>query len=59
MLWLALLCDPPRTTPDPGADAVAPATAPAGASQQLAIGWWALQFTPRVALREEAVLLEV
>ena len=59
MLWLALLCDPPRTTPDPGADAVAPASAPAGATQQLAIGWWALQFTPRVALREEAVLLEV
>ncbi|WKB55829.1 DNA polymerase Y family protein [Eleftheria terrae] len=28
------------------------------ASQQRAIGWWALQFTPRVALLDEAVLLE-
>ena len=55
MLWLALLCDPPRTTPDAGAHP----SVPAGPPQQLVIGWWALQFTPRVALREEAVLLEV
>lgn len=30
-----------------------------GGSQQRAIGWWALQFTPRVALCEDAVLLEL
>ena len=54
MLWLALLCEPPcTTTPDPGGGSAS------GASQQQAIGWWALQFTPRVAMREEAVLLEV
>lgn len=34
-------------------------TAPAPPDQQHAVGWWALQFTPRVALFEEAVVLEV
>ncbi len=29
------------------------------AAQRAALGWWALQFTPRVALLDEAVLLEV
>jgi protein ImuB len=37
--------------------ALAPATTDAHAAT--ALGWWALQFTPRVALVEEAVLLEV
>ncbi len=55
MLWLALLCDPPCPTPD----TERPGSPEPNASQQLAIGWWALQFTPRVAIREEAVLLEV
>jgi protein ImuB len=41
--WLALL-----TPQASGADA-----------QQRALGWWALQFTPRVALLEEAVVAEV
>ena len=31
----------------------------AGLSQRLALGWWALQFTPRVALCADAVLLEL
>ncbi|HEY1101873.1 MAG TPA: DNA polymerase Y family protein [Burkholderiaceae bacterium] len=46
MHWLALL---PTTTPD-AADT---------ASAQRALGWQALRFTPRVALQDEAVLLEV
>ena len=29
------------------------------AALHAALGWWALQFTPRVALQDEAVLLEV
>jgi protein ImuB len=48
-VWLALL--PPSTSPsvvDPG-----------GHAQQQALGWWALQFTPRVALLEEAVVAEL
>lgn len=44
MLWLAWLL--PCTDPAPG---VPPA----------AQGWWALRFTPRVALLDEALLLEV
>lgn len=48
-VWLALL--PLATSPstaDPGARA-----------QQQALGWWALQFTPRVALLEDAVVAEL
>ena len=43
---------------DPDAPWTSP-TAPAPPDQQHAIGWWALQFTPRVALVDEAVILEV
>lgn len=42
--WIALL---PAPSPEPGELAALP------------LGWWALQFTPRVALLEEAVVLEV
>lgn len=47
--WLALI-------PKPSSPVTAEAR---GGSQQQAIGWWALQFTPRVALCEDAVLLEL
>lgn len=51
MQWLALLlCPPPSAAPDP------PALA---ARQQQALAWLALQFSPRVARLEEAVVLEV
>ena len=54
MLWAALL---PRETP-PSASDSAPEAAPAPASlAELAL--WALQFTPRVARRDEAVLMEL
>lgn len=53
--WLALL--PTRSTlPGAAAECVADG---AMVSQQRALGWWALQFTPRVALLEEAVVAEV
>lgn len=40
--------------------ALLPATHPeVGGLDALHLGWWALQFTPRVALLEEAVVLEV
>ncbi len=42
--WIALL---PAPSPEPGE------------LDALRLGWWALQFTPRVALLEEAVVLEV
>jgi protein ImuB len=57
--WLALL--PARST-SPGAIAegsVEGAAEEAAVSQQHALGWWALQFTPRVALLEEGVVAEV
>ena len=43
MYWIALL---------PGSEAQA--CAPSPVQQQAALGWWALQFTPRVALHDEA-----
>lgn len=48
MFWIAL-------QPRPEADTEAPLPDDARA----ALGWWALQFTPRVALQAQAVLLEV
>ncbi|MCW7537000.1 DNA polymerase Y family protein [Aquabacterium sp. A7-Y] len=55
--WLALIPSSPAafpSAPEPAAALLASA-----GSQQRAIGWWALQFTPRVSLLEEAVVLEV
>lgn len=53
MHWIALqpLCE----APPPGQAAAAQDEA----ALRAALGWWALQFTPRVALLDEAVLLEV
>ncbi|MCY7306831.1 MAG: DNA polymerase Y family protein [Rhodoferax sp.] len=62
MYWIALQAlpdavvagDAPGNAPEPfGSAALAPADATA------ALGWWALQFTPRVAQAGPAVLLEV
>lgn len=63
MLWAALLLPPdPRSASDSAPEAAAPeaalAEAPAPVSPaELAL--WALQFTPRVARRDEAVLMEL
>ncbi len=48
--WIALL---PPSAPEPDA------TAAVWPSLQRQLGWWALQFTPRVACLEDAVVLEV
>jgi protein ImuB len=48
--WLALR--PDDSPPEDGSPALP-------ALRQQALAWWALQFTPRVCLREEAVLLEL
>lgn len=48
--WIALL---PSSAPEPDAAATALP------SLQRQLGWWALQFTPRVAWLEDAVVLEV
>jgi protein ImuB len=53
MHWLALLLSPPPATD--GTDA----SPPTDDARQQALAWWALQFTPRVAVLEEAVVLEV
>ncbi len=53
MHWLALLLSPAPATDDPWACHAAP-----DQSQQ-ALAWWALQFSPKVARLEEAVVLEV
>lgn len=52
MLWIALRAPTPCDT-SPSHDATAPAP------EQLALAWWALQFSPRVCVVQEAVLLEV
>ena len=47
-------------SPRPHWLALRPCSEPAtSAEQQQTLAWWALQFTPRVALLEEAVLLEL
>lgn len=54
--WLALItpsCPSPADAPRPRAEPMH------DVAQQRAIGCWALQFTPRVVLLDEAVLLEV
>lgn len=60
--WIALL--PGQPTSEPDAEAPSPAQAMAsmlvpGPLSALHLGWWALQFTPRVALLEDAAVLEV
>ena len=52
MLWIALRAPTPCDTSPPH-DIAAPAP------EQLALAWWALQFSPRVCVVQEAVLLEV
>lgn len=47
MHWIALRALPEKERPDALHDALA------------ALGWWALQFTPKVALLSDALLLEV
>ncbi|QBK04691.1 translesion DNA synthesis-associated protein ImuA [Hylemonella gracilis] len=55
MLWCALR---PRLTPGTAPSSPSPHEPPPGPEQQ-ALAWWALQFSPRVCMLEEAVLLEV
>ena len=52
MLWIALRAAAPSDTSS-SHDAADPAP------EQLALAWWALQFSPRVCVVQEAVLLEV
>ncbi|MEY4764684.1 MAG: hypothetical protein RI907_1357 [Pseudomonadota bacterium] len=62
--WIALLPPPPVATPQPGdteasasgASSPCPAAEAIGAEH---LAWWALQFTPRVALLEGAVVMEL
>lgn len=49
MLWIALAPPSPACAP----------SLPDGSPEQQALGWWALQFTPRVCIIDEAVLAEV
>lgn len=61
MQWIALQW-PPEVPPVSRPAAVATTTAPGQEPRQApdeALGWWALQFTPRVARVDEALLLEV
>ncbi len=61
MYWIALQTRPdaPASPVSTVADAGAVADGPALADPLTVLGWWALQFTPRVALLSDAVLLEV
>jgi len=59
MYWLALQ---PLPEPAPPGDAAAAPGQPDPApltDARTALGWWALRFTPRVSLQDDAVLLEV
>lgn len=51
MLWIALRAPASASSP--------PHDAAPDAPEQLALAWWALQFSPRVCVEQEAVLLEV
>lgn len=66
--WLALYCPlsaaPPTEHDGTGEGATGPGSQPihepgTPSTEALALGGWALQFTPRVALLEDAVVLEV
>jgi protein ImuB len=64
MQWIALQWQPEPHEAAVDADAPAAAPAPSLASPEVALtiealGWWALQFTPRVAWLDEALLLEI
>ena len=69
MHWIALqpLPEPARSEADAGQAAQGTQAASVGdglpvladADALTALGWWALQFTPRVTLLAEAVLMEV
>lgn len=60
MHWIALQPLPDDTAAAAGGPAEhATPSAHNLAALQAALGWWALQFTPRVALQDEAVLLEI
>ena len=62
MHWIALQAPPDALLSgvDPGmAQAVADAGAFRPADAATALGWWALQFTPKVAQLGQALLLEV
>lgn len=56
--WLALIAPPCPSSPEPGR-AAAGAVPAHDLAQQQAIGCWALQYTPRVTLLDEAVLMDV
>ncbi len=53
MHWLALLLPPPSNTDE------SPSCSANPEQTQQALAWWALQFSPKVAYLEEAVVLEV
>jgi protein ImuB len=57
MHWIALQTQPEAAAPEALADALLPA--PQLADPLGALGWWALQFTPKVARLEDALLMEV
>lgn len=54
-MWIALRAPAPSET----SQASPPHDAAPHAPEQLALAWWALQFSPRVCVEQEAVLLEV
>ncbi|MGH6649142.1 Y-family DNA polymerase [Aquabacterium sp.] len=58
LLWIALL---PGEAPSSSSDGEADSPLPAEdqSLDALALAWWALQFTPRVALLDEGVVMEV
>ena len=61
MPWIALQWPPeapPALCPAAEAAPAAPGQGQPGTPAE-ALGWWALQFTPRVARVDEALLLEV
>ncbi|MDM0045945.1 DNA polymerase Y family protein [Variovorax dokdonensis] len=59
MRWIALqwLPEPPSASPDAKAPTASDAADPP--PDREALGWWALQFTPRVSWLDEALVLEV
>jgi len=56
LLWIALL---PGEAPSPSTDREGALPSEDQALDALSLAWWALQFTPRVALLDDAVVMEV